>query len=111
MTKLDDGREVNLEEYSPRYKYNIYSCRNGHRNLAMLVDEGVTPMFLSCRRTGCSAWSESAMFPEGPPPQELFPVRIVSRKPTKDELRRARRDNFIDHYTQGGLALEWHNKL
>ncbi len=109
MVKLADGREFNENSYDPRYRYNMYVCRRGHQVLSCDVDQGVTPMFIRCKRGRlCDAMGESQMYPA---PESLtarhFPVELVWRKPTKDELRKARRDNYIDHFDKGGLQPEW----
>lgn len=108
MVKLADGRHFDETKYDPRYKYNMYVCRKGHQTLSCDVDLGVTPMFIICRRPGCDATSESQMYPDpaGLEPHH-FPVRLVFRLPTKDEKRKARRDNYIDHYDRNGLAMEF----
>jgi len=110
MVKLQDGREFNEKSYDPRYKYNMYVCSRGHQVLSCDLDMGVTPMFVTCRRgglSGCGLTGESQMYPAGPPNSFNFPVELVWRKPTKGELRRARRDNFIDYFDKGGLQMEW----
>lgn len=115
-----DGRSVEIGRLIPDGRYNAYACDRGHHNLALDLDEGVTPMFLTCRRIDgcgdptcwcglkpgeeCGARSVSAVYPEQAVPPHLFPVRIIWRRPTAAE----RGDPSAgDHYAQGGLALEW----
>ena len=110
MKVLADGRHFDDTKYDPRYKYNIYVCSRRHAWLSCDVDQGVTPMFITCRQRSCQRTAGSQMYPDVQKITEnprAFPVDLVWRKPTKDELRRARRDNFIDHYEKGGLAMEW----
>lgn len=109
MVKLRDGRHFDRMKQDDRYKYNVYVCERGHQNLSCDIDEGVTPMFLMCRRgvPACGAQSESSMYPSGRIPFNLFPVKVVWRHPTKEEMRIARRDGYADHYEKGGLHMEW----
>ena len=103
---MRDRREVTIDRYVEGVRYNVYACESGHHNLSMDVDEGVTPMFLTCRVDGCGARSSSMMYPKGEPPTHLFPVRIIWRRATNGELKRERREGG-EHYRLGGLALEW----
>lgn len=115
--KIRDGREVETAQLVDSYRYNMYLCEVQHRILSVDIDTGVTPMFITCRlrrnKTSpiCGARAVSQMYPPGPPPEYLFPVNVVWRKPTKSELKQARRDNMLDHFTQGGLQMEWVNEL
>lgn len=105
--KLADGRTVVVDRVAPAAKrYNVYACDNGHHNLSMDLDEGVTPMFLMCRRDGCGARSVSSGYPAGDPPEHLFPVRVIWRKATKGEMKRERRKGG-EHFALGGLQMEW----
>lgn len=116
MVKLRDGREFDDTQYHEGYEYNFYSCRAGHRILTVDLDKGAVPMFISCRRRAhptaprCGNTAESNIYPKGAPPPQMFPVNLVWRLPTKGERRQARRDNYIDHYDKGGLAMEWINE-
>lgn len=105
FVKLQDGRSVNVRVYDPQYTYNFYRCHRGHSSLTMDIDEGVTPMFMRCRQSGCEQIAESNFYPKGEPPAQMFPVRVVFRKPTKSELKNERRTNG-HHFKWGGLASE-----
>lgn len=108
VCRMRDGREVEINEPIPERlgHYNVYQCENGHHNLSLDVDDGTTPMFLTCRVNGCGGQSSSMMYPHGEPPAHLFPVRVLWRRPTNGELKRERREGG-EHYRLGGLALEW----
>lgn len=111
MVKLRDGREFDPTKYDERYKYNLYECSRGHLILSCDIDEGVTPMFITCSPPYpaplCGATASSTLYPAPPVPAHLFPVKVVWRKPTKSEIKRAIRENYVDHYDKGGLDMEW----
>lgn len=107
LYRLRDGRDVVIDRVTTAaLRYNVYACDNGHHNLSMDLDEGVTPMFLTCRRLGCGARSVSSMYPKGEPPAHLFPVRVIWRRATNGEIKRERREGG-DHFVRGGLQMEW----
>lgn len=120
--RLADGREVEIGVPIEGGRYNAYACDRGHHNLTLDLDEGTTPMFLTCRRTdGCGdpgCWcglmpgeecgerSVSAGYPNRAVPEHLFPVQVVWRRATQGQLKRERREGG-DYYRSGGLHPEW----
>lgn len=104
--KLADGREFDPATLPPPdARVNIYDCAFGHALLSADLDEGVTPMFVTCPFDQAQAGSRGYRVTM---PQALaaLPVQMVWRKATKSELKRERRAGG-DHYAMGGLAREW----
>lgn len=86
---------------------NGYTCHHcGEVTMTYHVDEGVTPMFLTCRATeGCTGRAVSMMYPPAPFPGELAALpRWEWYRPSP---RAAKRMNpaMRDHVRRGGLAL------
>lgn len=125
--RLADGREVTIDAMVLGVEYNVYDCPgdgaeeriehgpNGatyvpavpqHALLSMDVDKGVTPMFVTCPDHGKRA---SSRFYHVDDPTKYLPVRMVWRRATKGEMKRARQSNvdLLIHYEQGGLEREW----
>lgn len=115
MVKLRDGREFDPNTYDRDLRYNVYSCNytSSHKILSVDLDNGVTPMFITCRLGRlklCGHTAISSVYPKGEPPAYLFPVKIVWRNPTNDEVKLAKRNNEWDHFSRGGLIMEWINE-
>lgn len=120
--KLADKREIVVDAPIEGGQYNVYDCPGpdglpdrviggvykpgtvGHYLLSLDVDDGVTPAMITCPDDGRAA--SSRFYPPGPPPAQLFPVRMIWRKATNGELKRERREGG-QHYALGGLAREW----
>lgn len=115
MVKLRDGREFDETQILGEYKYNVYRCGARHLILSCDIDEGVTPMWVSCRlrnyaQLQCKYTAESSMYPARESlTTDLLPVKLVWRKPTAGEYKAAKRDNWNDHFDKGGLQMEWIN--
>lgn len=95
----------------PRGALNVWKCDAcGQFTGAIHVDEGVTPMFLACRRTpGCTGTAVSAMYPADLPiPLDvLASVRWEWARASTTQLKRWRRDRdpMYEHCTRGGLVI------
>lgn len=102
---------------------NAYWCKTCHGYIVTEdVDEGVTPMFLTCRVHGepglanpCKGQMVSMMYPAEPWPEHDGngdPIPTVPTwewyKPDERELRRYRRKRdaaTLEHVRKGGLLL------
>lgn len=86
---------------------NAWKCEAcGRLTVAVHVDEGVTPMFLACRRTeGCETLAVSAGYPDLPLPDHI--LDLVAWEWYRPEGRAYRRlsPGMQDHIDRGGLDL------
>jgi hypothetical protein len=79
-------------------KVNVYKCPNGHDNITVNADEGVTPFMLRCRESNCGAMAQSQMYMVN---QSLTP-QFEWYKPTNMKaLNPAERH----HVEMGGLLI------
>lgn len=86
---------------------NAWNCPDCKRNtVAIHVDEGVTPMFLRCRRTeGCNGMASSAMYPDPPIPEHIIDaLEWEWYKPADADLQ-SLDSEMRDHVDRGGLIL------
>ena len=94
----------------PAGSINAWKCPTcGGLTVAIHVDDGVTPMFLACRRTpGCTGSAVSSGYPS-----TVVPPRIRELcewewfTPSASQMKRYRRDHpaMYDHCRRGGLEL------
>lgn len=101
------GKELAAVEFQPRW--NAYLCTSCYLCFVTVdVDDGVTPMFLSCRH--CSGRMQSAMYASvNTWPRKLHnrPADGVWYKPKRMERRRMKREfpAMFQHVSKGGLIL------
>lgn len=97
---------VQAHNYPGRGSYNGYHCEEcGVTTLVKHVDEGVTPMFLTCRAASdCTGRSTSLGYPGGPVPSELLPVKWEWYRPSTEEFLTLDRE-MQTHVSNGGLVL------
>lgn len=91
----------------PTGSINAWKCDAcGGLTVAIHADEGVTPMFLACRRTeGCNGRAVSAGYPDPPIPDEIVSLLAWEwYRPTDRWARRQGRE-MQDHVRNGGLVL------
>lgn len=94
----------------PAGSINAWECPVcGHLTVAVHVDEGVTPMFLGCRRKpGCTGRAVSSGYPSLPVPER---IRLLCAwewfRPSATQMKRYRREDpaMFQHCAQGGLEL------
>lgn len=86
---------------------NVYVCQQGHFNVTVDVDHGVTPMFLGCRRGGCKEMAQSSMYPKTPRPFNVPPPEFEWYKMTDEEARMEEElhPGSWSHHKNGGLFL------
>lgn len=94
----------------PKGSINAWKCDTcGGLTVAIHADEGVTPMWLACRRTpGCPGNAVSAGYPPPPiPPHILDLLAWEWFRPTAQQVRRMKRTNpeMAAHIERGGLDL------
>ena len=109
---------------SSRNRKNAYFCDTCHGYIVTIdLEEGVTPMFLTCRVKGeprtpendCLGRMHSMMYPDEPwPDRDGYGNEIPTEptwewyKPDEQELKRMRRkgdEAGIEHVRKGGLML------
>lgn len=98
---------------SERGEINGYRCDTcGEHTYIVHVDDGVTPMFLGCRKSGsaeggCQGQGVSLMYPPPPiPPYVLASVEWEWYEPDLGELPRLDAlSGELDHVQRGGLLL------
>jgi len=86
---------------------NAWRCPTcGGLTVAVHVDDGVTPMFLACRRTsGCRGMAVSSGYPTTPvPPQVIDLLAWEWFRPTGRALRKLGVE-MQQHVAAGGLNL------
>jgi hypothetical protein len=86
---------------------NAWKCPNcGGLTVVVHVDDGVTPMFLACRRTdGCTGMAVSSGYPSTPAPADVAALLAWEWfRPTGRALRELS-DEMRDHVARGGLDL------
>jgi hypothetical protein len=81
----------------PKDKKNIYECPAGHLTVTEDRDEGVTPMFMECKRPGCNRQSASMMYNV---PQFLT-AEYEWYKPNPEDVKPYEQE----HVSKGGLLL------
>lgn len=88
------------------HRMNAYRCPDcGRVLLTVDVNEGVTPMFLACRKTpGCRGMSVSSGYPDTPPPTSLGEPTHEWYRPSQQEFD-AMEPAQQHHVLQGGLVL------
>jgi hypothetical protein len=91
----------------PAGAVNAWRCvACGGLTVAVHVDEGVTPMFLACRRTdGCPGRAVSSGYPAPPVPDNVIDLLAWEWwKPTGRQYRRLSPE-MRSHVDRGGLDL------
>lgn len=92
---------------SERNKINGWRCDEcGFHTYAIHVDDGVTPMFLTCRALpSCKGRAVSLMYPAPPAPEHV--VKAVAwewYRPSRKAIR-SMSSSMRDHIERGGLDL------
>lgn len=94
-------------------RINGWRCDTcGRHTYCVLLESGVTPMFLACRAEGlepqaaaCKGTATSLMFPpDKPPPHVVKAVAWEWYRPTHKNARRQGPD-VLEHVEKGGLLL------
>ena len=96
---------------TPKGSINAWKCPTcGGLTVAIHVDDGVTPMFLACRRTpGCTGMAVSSGYPSPPIPLH---IRLLCEwewfAPSSTQLKRYRREDpaMYEHCRKGGLEIQ-----
>lgn len=93
----------------PIPRENAYVCPDCKQpTITVDVDEGVTPMFISCKATeGCEGMAQSMMYPKAPRPSHVPAPAWEWYKPTRDEVEESEKEypGSIQHWDNGGLFL------
>lgn len=102
---------------------NCYTCPKGHHTVTIDIDEGVTPMFLSCKHEGCKETATSSMYSHRvqamTPEWEWWKPNADERKKIIDDFiatipKNAEhyadrvagaRESFNYHFDNGGLDI------
>jgi len=80
-------------------KINVYKCTFGHEMITKDIDEGVTPMYLTCDK--CGGYSRSSFYNV----DQSLKHTHEWYKPTKDEIKKLDY-NSKEHVKNGGLLLK-----
>lgn len=91
----------------PAGSINAWKCPDcGGLTVAIHADEGVTPMFLACRRTeGCKGMAVSAGYPDPPIPGHVVELLAWEWYRPTEKWARRKGPEMLDHVRNGGLAL------